>query len=92
MVSSRQIRAARALLGWTQQALADKAVVAVNTLRAIEADKPYPKDETVSAVRRALEAAGVLFITADTLGEGVRLTRPDVPSRSRAKPRVTARR
>jgi DNA-binding XRE family transcriptional regulator len=92
MVSSRQIRAARALLGWTQQMLADKAVVAVNSLRAIEAEKTYPKPETIHAVRRALEKSGIIFIVAGTLGEGVRLAWPEVPSRSsRAKPRVTAR-
>lgn len=80
------------MLGWTQQTLADKAVVAVNSLRAIEAEKPYPRAETVTAVRRALEKAGVIFLGAGTLGEGVRLAWPEAPARiSRAKPRVTGR-
>jgi DNA-binding XRE family transcriptional regulator len=92
MVSSRQIRAARALLGWTQQVLADRALVAVNSLRAIEAEKPYPKPETVQSVRRALEKGGIVFLEAGTLGEGVRLARLDAALRGRRpRPRVTAR-
>ncbi len=92
MVSSRQIRAARALLGWTQQVLADHAIVAVNSLRAIESEKTYVKSETVQSVRHALEKGGIVFLDASTLGEGVRLTRPYAPPRtSRSKPRVTAR-
>jgi transcriptional regulator with XRE-family HTH domain len=76
MASSRQIRAARALLGWTQQTLADRALVAVNTVRAIESRRPYPKPDSVSAVRRALEKGGIVFLPRGTLGEGVRLARP----------------
>jgi transcriptional regulator with XRE-family HTH domain len=76
MVSSRQIRAARTLLGWTQQTLADRALVAINTIRAIEADRPYPKPDTTTAVRRALEKAGIVFLPNGTMGEGVRLARP----------------
>ncbi|MEJ1967068.1 MAG: helix-turn-helix transcriptional regulator [Rhizomicrobium sp.] len=73
MASSRQIRAARALLGWTQQALADRALVAINTVRAIERDRPYPKDDTIEAVVRALEKSGISFLSDGPLGEGVRL-------------------
>ena len=62
MVTSRQIRAARALLGWTQEMLADRALVAVNTVRAMEQDRPYPKPDTIEAVWRALEKAGVVFL------------------------------
>lgn len=76
MVTSRQIRAARALLGWTQQALADRALVAINTVRAIETNRPYPKPETTIAVRRALEKAGIVFLPNGTMGEGVRLAKP----------------
>ena len=76
MVSTRQIRAARALLGWTQQTLAYRALVAINTIRAIEANRPYPKPDTTTAVRRALEKAGIMFLADGTMGEGVRLARP----------------
>ena len=76
MVTSYQMRAARALLGWSQQMLADRALVAINTVRAIEQNKPYPKDDTLDAVRRALEKAGISFLFEGPGGEGVRLTRP----------------
>jgi transcriptional regulator with XRE-family HTH domain len=78
MVTSRQFRAARALLGWTQQMLADKALVAINTVRAIENDRPYPspKPDSVSAIRRALERAGIVFLPNATMGEGVRFAKP----------------
>jgi transcriptional regulator with XRE-family HTH domain len=75
MVSSRQIRAARALLGWTQQTLADKSVVAVNSVRAVEQGLPYPRAETLEAIRGALRRAGIMFLSEDTMGEGVRLTK-----------------
>ena len=78
MVTPRQIRAARALLGWTQQTLADKALVSINTVRAVEANRTYPalKPDTFSAVQKALEKGGIVFIPNSTLGEGVRLHKP----------------
>ncbi|MDE2111481.1 MAG: helix-turn-helix domain-containing protein [Alphaproteobacteria bacterium] len=76
MVTSRQIRAARALLGWTQQTLADKALVAINTVRAIENNRPYPKSDSITAVHQALAKAGIVFLPNGTMGEGVRLARP----------------
>ncbi len=39
MVTSRQVRAARALLGWTQDLLADKALVALTALKRLESDR-----------------------------------------------------
>ncbi len=76
MVTSRQIRAARALLGWTQQTLADRALVAINTVRAIETNRPYPKPDSTTAVRQALAKAGIVFLPNGTMGEGVRLAKP----------------
>lgn len=76
MATSRQIRAARALLGWTQQTLADRALVALNTVNAIETDRPYPKEDTIESVIQALEKAGVVFLSNDVMGEGVRFSKP----------------
>lgn len=76
MVSPRQIRAGRALLGWTQQELADKALVAVNSVRAVERGLDYPKSETVSAIRSALASGGIVFLSEGVMGEGVRLGKP----------------
>ena len=76
MATSRQIRAARALLGWTQQTLADRALVALNTVNAIETDRPYPKEDTIESVIQTLEKAGIVFLSDGAMGEGVRFSKP----------------
>ena len=64
MITSDQIRAARALLRLDQRELAQRAHVSLATLRRVEsgAEKPRPSQRAVSAVQHALEAAGVEFI------------------------------
>ena len=64
MITSRQVRAARALLGWTQQMLADKALVALTALKRLESDLKV-REETRHRVRRALQAAGIAFVSRD---------------------------
>ena len=79
MITSRQVRAARALLGWTQEALADRALVALTALKRLEANRPLPvRDETREAVRRALERGGITFVTTGRK-MGVLLDLPDTP-------------
>jgi transcriptional regulator with XRE-family HTH domain len=74
MIDHRQSRAARSLLGWTQQQLADTAGVALATIQFFETDKREPIPNNLSAIRRALEEAGVEFIPAKSgKGVGVRL-------------------
>ena len=59
MITSRQVRAARALLGWTQEMLADKALVALTALKRLESENDLAvRDDTRHQVVRALEAAG----------------------------------
>ncbi len=73
MITSRQVRAARALLYWTQETLADKAVVALTALKRLESESGLPvREDTRDQVRRALEANGIVFITSDR-GRGVML-------------------
>ena len=74
MITPRQVRAARALLGWTQEMLADKALVALTALKRLESDRLKVRDDTRDQVRRALEAAGIVFLDSDR-GEGVMLVR-----------------
>lgn len=74
MITGRQIQAARALLGWSQQQLADKAVVSRNALNRLENERVDARTSTVEAVRRALEDAGIEFLS-DGESEGVRLRR-----------------
>jgi transcriptional regulator with XRE-family HTH domain len=58
-----QCRAARGLLDWSQAKLADVASVGVVTVRNFEADsRVQPRNSTLEAIQRALEAAGVEFL------------------------------
>ncbi len=68
-----QCRGARAMLNWSQAALAEAAKVARQTVVDFErgARTPYPNN--LSAIRTALEAAGVEFIEENGGGPGVRL-------------------
>ena len=76
MLTPAQIRAARAMVGWSRQDLAKKSGVSAPALRDFEKTKggSDPRQGTVHKWQRALEAAGVVFIDADELyGPGVRL-------------------
>jgi transcriptional regulator with XRE-family HTH domain len=73
MITAAQSRAARGLLGWSQQALADRARVGVMTVHQLEKDGARPRRSTMDVVRRAFEAAGVEFIDENGGGPGVRL-------------------
>lgn len=76
MISAEQCRAARALLNWSQQELADRAGVGIVTLRQLEAGIHEPRRSTLEVVKRALQTAGVSFIEENGGGAGVRLTKP----------------
>ena len=76
MITPRQIRAARALLGWSQQQLADQAIVSLNALVRLEKGNVDSRISTVAAVQKALVKAGIEFLDADQKGEGVRLKSP----------------
>ncbi len=74
-VSIRQVKAARALLAWSQEQLATEADVSIPTIKRLEAqDGPLGgRSETGDKIRTALEAAGVEFIDENGSGPGVRL-------------------
>ena len=69
MITYRQIRAARALLGWKQTELATKAGISEMSVKNIEKEDNDPRLSTIQAVKTALESAGVEFIEG-----GVRLS------------------
>ena len=73
MITSSQCRAARGLLDWTQQELADRAGVGIVTVRQLEGGLNEPRRATLEVIKRALEAAGVEFIQENGGGAGVRL-------------------
>jgi hypothetical protein len=79
VMTSGQIRAARALLRITAENLADASKVGLATIKRAEAaDGPLRMTAAnLDAVRRALEAAGIEFIAENGGGAGVRLRKPD---------------
>ena len=78
-ISIRQIKAARSLLGWSQDDLAERSGVSkptIGRLEAIDSDAPIGgRPETGEALKTALEKAGVEFIPENGGGAGVRLKR-----------------
>jgi transcriptional regulator with XRE-family HTH domain len=73
MISAAQVRATRALLGWTVRELAQRAVVSIPTVNLIEDAHGLPSTivKQMEAVQAALEAAGIEFLDGDA--PGVRL-------------------
>jgi transcriptional regulator with XRE-family HTH domain len=72
MITPAQCRAARGLVGWSQQALAKKAGIGTVAVHQLESGASQPRRATMDVVRRALEAAGVEFIDENGGGVGVR--------------------
>lgn len=62
MMTTLQLKAARALLDWTQQDLAKAAGVHLNVINNIERATTNPRQQTLEKLRRALEENGVAFI------------------------------
>ena len=73
--SIRQIKAARSLLGWSQEKLALKSKVSDPTIGRLEAEGGELGGSlgTRQKIIRALEKAGVEFIEENGGGPGVRL-------------------
>jgi transcriptional regulator with XRE-family HTH domain len=72
-LSPAQCRAARALIEWSRQDLAQHAGVAVRTIADFEAARRTPIRATLAAMRSSFEAAGVIFVEENGQGPGVRL-------------------
>lgn len=72
MVTSAQIRAARGLVNWTVRDLAERSGVHRNTVTRVETESTGP-GHSISAIRAALESAGVIFVDENGEGPGVRL-------------------
>jgi transcriptional regulator with XRE-family HTH domain len=74
MITPATLRAARALVGWSREKLAEEANVATETVKRFELRGSDPKQSTLQTWKRALGAAGVEFLepTDDGKGEGVR--------------------
>lgn len=75
MLTAEQCRAARALLGWTQPALAKAAGVSESTVFNLETRRGSLSDAALAKLRAALERGGVEIIDANGGGVGARLKR-----------------
>ena len=75
-ISGNQLKAARALAGLDQKALAERAGVGINTIRNFEAagaNSVRGRLDTLDAIIEALKSAGVIFVAENGDGPGVRL-------------------
>ena len=81
MLSSNQIRAARALLGWSGTDLADLSGVGITTLRRYELQRGIPSANTsvLMMIKKTLESAGIEFTGDPLVNPGVilRIKRDD---------------
>ena len=73
LIIREQCRAARALLDWSRERLAESSNVALRTVVDFERGAREPRLVTKEAICRSLEAAGVEFIPDNGGGAGVRL-------------------
>lgn len=80
VITAAQCRAARALLGWSQDQLSEVSKVAKATIATFETGKRAPYERTLVDLRSALESAGVSLMSdgeAVDGGEGVRFRKED---------------
>ncbi len=75
LITTPQIRAARALLRWSANDLSDKSGVGISTIKRLEVMDGVPaiNISTMVAIQSALENAGVEFVGSPDDGPGVRL-------------------
>jgi transcriptional regulator with XRE-family HTH domain len=72
MVTGAQIRAARALIGWSATTLAERSGVSYPTIQRAEGVDGVPRMQApnLAAIQRTLENAGVVFLDDGELREG----------------------
>ena len=77
LISPAQSRAARAWLGWSQDDLANRGNVSVNTVRNFEGGQKAVHPNSIGSMRQAVEAAGIKFLF-DGRGEAAGIIRQSV--------------
>lgn len=77
-MDAEQLRAARALLRWSQQELSERCGVSVPTIKRLEAmdGELSGHSNTIRSIEQALIDAGVNFIPENGGGAGARLAKP----------------
>jgi transcriptional regulator with XRE-family HTH domain len=74
LITSDQIRAARALLRWSGKDLAEKTGLGFSTLMRLEVLEGVPtaQAKTLETIQKAFEKAGIEFLGSPEDGAGVR--------------------
>ena len=69
MISRTQVRAGRAILGWSVRDLAMRAFVGIAAVNLIEGADVLPSENSrqLAAVRATLEAAGIEFLEGNAI-------------------------
>ena len=77
LITAAQCRAGRAIVAMTQPSLAGAAGLGLSTIVDFERSRRGVSENSIAAIRAALEVAGVAFIAANGGGPGVRLRGTD---------------
>jgi transcriptional regulator with XRE-family HTH domain len=80
MLTPGQCRAARALIDWSREQLADASRVGLRTIVDFERGAREPREITIAAIRAALESASVIFVDENGEGPGVRMKKKEQSS------------
>jgi transcriptional regulator with XRE-family HTH domain len=81
MLTAAQIRAGRALIGWTQTDLAQASGVSAVAIKKFERNLTDPRLSTINNIQAAFDRAGVIFLDVGEMtdgGRGVRFKNPVV--------------
>jgi predicted transcriptional regulator len=71
MITPKQIRAARSLLGWTQKNLASKCGLSIVGINRLEREVSDPRSSTLRVIESTFEKEGIVFINDEDF-EGVK--------------------
>src|SRR5260221_3177155 len=84
LVTTRQVKAARALLGWSQADLAQHSGVSEPTVARLESVDGAlgGREDTAGKIRTAIEIAGIDFLDENVGGRCVRLWEQQSPRRA----------
>jgi transcriptional regulator with XRE-family HTH domain len=74
MITSAQIRAARAMLDWSRKDLAEQSGLSFASMMRLESFDGVPSSnfKTLDSIQKAFEKAGIEFIGTPESGAGVR--------------------
>jgi transcriptional regulator with XRE-family HTH domain len=79
MIDGRQVRAARAILGWSREELLDASGISMSALLRMEGNMADSRSSTLNKVVKALSLAGIEFVTRDDGAIGVILKAQTLP-------------